>query len=113
MTAVPAVLLAAALAVGVPGFGEVVARAVAAARPGTPAVPVHWSGAGILLGLVSTTLAAGLAAAAVQRPRALSAPGWALPLRKLQSGHVGDYVAWLVAGAALLAALTLPGLLSG
>ncbi|MFJ5775519.1 complex I subunit 5 family protein [Streptomyces sp. NPDC093094] len=110
MTAVPAVLLAGALAVGAPGFGGVVTRAVAAARPGTEAVAVHWSAHGILLGLVPAVLAVALAAVAVVRPRALSATDRILPLRRLQSGHVGDYVAWLLAGAALLAALAVPGL---
>ncbi|WP_254645735.1 hypothetical protein [Streptomyces malaysiensis] len=31
-------------------------------------------------------------------------------LRRLQSGHIGDYVAWLVAGTALLTVLTVPGI---
>ncbi|MFF0968481.1 monovalent cation/H+ antiporter complex subunit F [Streptomyces sp. NPDC003703] len=48
---------------------------------------------------------------AVARPGLLAAPGWALPLRRLQSGHVGDYVAWLLVGSALLGAPALPGVL--
>lgn len=70
---------------------------------------VHWTRAGVLLGLLSTVLAVGLAALAVTRPKLLAAPDWALPLRRLQSGHVGDYVAWVLVGAALLGALALPG----
>ena len=42
-----------------------------------------------------------------------AAPDWALPLRRLQSGHVGDYVAWVLVGAALLGALALPGVSGG
>ncbi|MEV7983359.1 hypothetical protein [Streptomyces sp. NPDC086519] len=41
------------------------------------------------------------------------AKGWALPVRHLQSGHVGDYVAWLLVGATALGALALPGVLGG
>ncbi|MFE9450929.1 complex I subunit 5 family protein [Streptomyces sp. NPDC006739] len=114
MTTVPALLLAAALAVGVvPGFGELVARSVNEAGSGGATVSVHWTLPGILLGLLSTALAAALAALAVTRPRWVAAPGWAQPLRRLQSGHVGDYVAWLLVGATALGALALPGVLGG
>ncbi|MFF0223859.1 complex I subunit 5 family protein [Streptomyces sp. NPDC004629] len=110
MTAVPAVLLAAALAVGVvPGFAAAVARGVDAAGSGD----VHWRPPGVLLGLLSTGLAVALACRAVVRPRRVPAPGWAQRLRRLQSGHVGDYVAWLLLGAAALGALALPGVLGG
>jgi multicomponent Na+:H+ antiporter subunit D len=54
----------------------------------------------------------GLAAVAVTRPKLLAAPDWALPLRRLQSGHIGDYVAWVLVGAGLLGALALPGILT-
>ncbi|MBO4253719.1 complex I subunit 5 family protein [Streptomyces griseorubiginosus] len=114
MTAVPAVLLAAALAVGVgPGFGDVVARSVNEAGSGGVIGSVEWTGPGVLLGLLSTGLAVGLAALAAVRPTLLTCPDWALPLRRLQSGHVGDYVAWVLVGAALLGALALPGVLGG
>ncbi|MFJ8196611.1 complex I subunit 5 family protein [Streptomyces sp. NPDC096152] len=114
MRAVPAVLLAAALAVGVaPGFAGLVARAVNESGSGGAAGLVHWTGAGVLLGLLSALLAIGLAAVAVTRPGPLSEPGWALPLRRLQSGHIGDYVAWLLVGTTLLGALALPGVLGG
>ncbi|MGY5060293.1 complex I subunit 5 family protein [Streptomyces sp. 900105755] len=115
MTVVPAVLLAGALAVGLaPGFTGVVARAVArAGSGGAPAAAVHWTAAGVLLGCLSTLLALGLAALAVARPGLLVAQGRALPVRRLQSGHVGDYVAWLLVGAAALGALAAPGVLGG
>ncbi|KOV96693.1 complex I subunit 5 family protein [Streptomyces sp. NRRL B-3648] len=114
MTAVPAVLLATALAVGVvPGFGEVVARSVNEAGSGGAHASVHWTAHGVLLGLASTVPAVALAGLAVTRPRWVAAPGWAAPLRRLQSGHVGDYVAWLLVGATVLGALALPGVLGG
>ncbi|MFI8243959.1 complex I subunit 5 family protein [Streptomyces sp. NPDC085866] len=114
MTAVPAVLLAAAFAVGVaPGLAAPVARSVNEAGSGGAHASVHWTAHGVVLGLVSTLLAVGLAALAVTRPRWAATPDWALPLRRLQSGHVGDYVAWLLVGATVLGALTLPGVLGG
>ncbi|MER6981474.1 proton-conducting transporter membrane subunit, partial [Streptomyces carpinensis] len=112
MVAVPAVLLAAALVVGaVPGFADMVGHAVEAAGTWGVFSSVHWTATGVLLDLLSTLLAVGLAMVAVTRPGLLGAPGWALPLRRLQSGHVGDYVAWLLVGTALLGALALPGVL--
>ena len=112
MQVVPAVLLAGALAVGVvPGFPEAVARAVDEAGSGGAHASVAWTPAGILLGLTSTALAFGLAALAVTRPHRTTVPGWSGPLRRLQSGHIGDYVAWLLVGATLLGALTVPALL--
>ncbi|MYW20137.1 NADH-quinone oxidoreductase subunit D [Streptomyces sp. SID2955] len=57
MTVVPAVLLAAALAVGVvPGFGDVVARSVNEAGSGGARVSVHWTVHGVLLGVVSAAV---------------------------------------------------------
>ncbi|MGW2741664.1 complex I subunit 5 family protein [Streptomyces sp. NPDC001450] len=114
MTAVPAVLLAGALAVGVaPGLAAVVARSVNEAGSGGAHASVHWTAHGILLGLASSLLAVGLAALAVTRPGWVATPDWALPLRRLQSGHIGDYVAWLLVGATVLGTLTLPGVLGG
>ncbi|MER6078285.1 complex I subunit 5 family protein [Streptomyces sp. NPDC001833] len=114
MTVVPAVLLAGALAVGLaPGFAGVVARAVARAGSGGAPAAAHWTATGVLLGCLSTLLAVGLAALAVTRPGLLVAKGLALPVRRLQSGHVGDYVAWLLVGAAALGALAAPGVLGG
>ncbi|MFI5675197.1 complex I subunit 5 family protein [Streptomyces cellulosae] len=113
MTAVPAVLLAGALALGLaPGFADVTAHAVNEAGSGGVLVAsVHWTPVGILLGVASTVLAVALAALAVSRPSLLAADGWGRPLRRLQSGHVGDYVAWVLAGATLLGVLALPGIL--
>ncbi|MEU6348550.1 complex I subunit 5 family protein [Streptomyces sp. NPDC047072] len=114
MTVVPAVLLTAALAAGMaPGFAEVVARSVNEAGSAGPATAVHWSAPGVLLGLLSTLLAGCLALLAVTRPKLLAAPDWATPLRRLQSGHVGDYVAWVLVGTTVLGALTLPGTIGG
>lgn len=76
-------------------------------------VSVHWTPVGVLLGLASTALGLALAAVAVTRPRLLAVPDRAQPLRRLQSGHVGDYVAWLLVGTTLLGALALPGVLGG
>ncbi|MER6351703.1 complex I subunit 5 family protein [Streptomyces sp. NPDC001634] len=114
MTAVPALLLTASLAVGVaPGFAGIVARSVNEAGSGGAVASPHWTTTGVLLGLTSTVLALGLAALAVTRPELLGERRWTLPLRHLQSGHIGDYVAWVLAGAALLGALALPGVLDG
>ncbi|WP_458249128.1 complex I subunit 5 family protein [Streptomyces sp. MAI_2237] len=115
MTAVPAVLLAAALAVGVaPGLAGVVAHGVNEAGAGGAVVSApHWTPAGVVLALASTVLAGGLAALAVARPKLLAGAYRASGLRRLQSGHVGDYVAWMLVGTALLGALALPGVLGG
>ncbi|MFC8362527.1 complex I subunit 5 family protein [Streptomyces griseorubiginosus] len=114
MTAVPAVLLAGSLAVGVvPGFAGAVARSVNETGSAGVAASAHWTPAGVLLGLLSTLLAGVLAHLAVTRPKTFTAPDRALWLRRLQSGHIGDYVAWVLVGATVLGALTLPGLLGG
>ncbi|MEU6462809.1 complex I subunit 5 family protein [Streptomyces sp. NPDC046976] len=114
MTTVPAVLLAGALAVGtVPGFGDIVARSVNEAGSGGARASAAWTLHGVLLGLVSAALAVALATAAVTRSHRPVAPAWMTPLRRLQSGHVGDYVAWLLLGTTLLTALALPGVLGG
>jgi formate hydrogenlyase subunit 3/multisubunit Na+/H+ antiporter MnhD subunit len=132
MTVVPALLLAAALAVGAwPGVGRALAgaartfedragyvadvRGVAAPALVHAAPDAAWTLPGVLLGLLSTALACGLAAAAVWRPnrrfaaaravRDLAALGdrrLVLPLRRLHSGLLGDYVAWFTVGLAVL-----------
>ncbi len=124
MVAVPALLLAGCLAVGlVPAVGRRIAAAAArftdragylgavldgAAAPPLPAPPADWTASGVLLGLLSTALAVALAATALHRP--LPAPAWARhavrALRRLHSGLLGDYVTWLLVGlAGLLAAV--------
>ncbi|QKV91527.1 NADH dehydrogenase [Streptomyces sp. NA02950] len=127
MLGVSVALLAAALAVGLApavaagagragalfadgtGYRGAVLDGRAAAAPSFTAP--HWSAAGVLLGLLSTALAVALAQVAVRRgPAAGGAAAVLAPLRRLQSGHIGDYVAWTVAGTALLAALALPGI---
>ncbi|MET9144744.1 complex I subunit 5 family protein [Streptomyces sp. NPDC004042] len=112
MRTVPVVLLLAALAAGaVPGFAGAVGDVVDEAGTWGVFSTAHWTATGVLLDLLSALLAVAVAGVAVARPGLLAAPGWALPLRRLQSGHVGDYVAWLLVGAALLGALALPGVL--
>ncbi|MFH8387048.1 hypothetical protein ACH4E7_40055 [Kitasatospora sp. NPDC018058] len=131
MLAVPGLLLADCLAVGVlPGVGRALAAGAAAFADragyladvlGQPGVPVAaapdawWTASGVALGLLSALLAAGFATAAVRRaPRLAPRRGTgrlyrsaALPLRRLHSGLLGDYVAWLAVGlAALLVAVT-------
>ncbi|TMU89844.1 complex I subunit 5 family protein [Streptomyces sp. DASNCL29] len=125
LLAVPAALLAASLALGViPAVGFAVGRAGAlftdtggyrrtvldghtAAAPAH--LPPHWQLTGILLGLLSTALAITLATLAVRRPVHAGTAALLAPVRRLQSGHIGDYVAWLIAGTALLTVLTVPG----
>ncbi|MGW1835095.1 complex I subunit 5 family protein [Streptomyces sp. NPDC002067] len=120
MLAVPALLLTGALAVGlVPGLRTAVGHAADAFtdHPGylaavlsgrqlrPPATPApQWTAAGVLWGLLGAALAPALAALAVRRPAAEPAR-WFTPLRRLHSGHVGDYVAWFLAGVTLLGVL--------
>ncbi|MGW4162063.1 complex I subunit 5 family protein [Streptomyces sp. NPDC004788] len=140
MPGVAALLLAACLAVGLlpvlwrraavaataftdrAGYTAVVTGAAPAVPPG-PAPDISWTATGVALGLLSTALAAALAAGALWGP-ALSgrlAHGvrrcadavdrtLVLAVRRQHSGHVGDYVAWLIAGlTALTAVFTLWG----
>lgn len=128
MTAVPAALLLGALALGLwPAAGRALASAAVAfgdragylAQVGTGSAPpppgpvpeAAWTLAGVLLGLLSVALAGVLALAAVRpasRPPLRPLRGAArladrrliVPLRRLHSGHLGDYVAWLMVGIA-------------
>ena len=94
------------------------AQAAVPVSPGE--VPTGWTTEGILLGLISTAVAiagAGLAISgegkrgwyrrvpapivSVRRPAQTALGG----LRALHSGHIGDYVAWLVLGVVALTAL--------
>jgi multicomponent Na+:H+ antiporter subunit D len=120
MLAVPAVLLAGALAVGVvPGLRTGVGHAadtftdhhgylvsVLYGRPmhPTPTPTPHWTAAGLLWGLLATALAVVFALLATRRPTREPAR-WFTALRRLHSGHVGDYVAWFLVGITLLGAL--------
>lgn len=54
-----------------------------------------------------------LAARAATQGKGLPGEAWTGPLRRLQSGRVGDCVAWLLAGAARLGVLVLPGAIAG
>jgi multicomponent Na+:H+ antiporter subunit D len=112
-------LLALGLAMGaVPALTSLAGRAAAdltatgayrsAVLAGHSAVPAAahaaWSGAGLLLSALSTALAVGFAAVALRGTRAPAAVrGPVAVLHRLHSGHVGDYVAWLLLGAGLLA----------
>ncbi|MFB6703245.1 complex I subunit 5 family protein [Streptomyces sp. NPDC056333] len=107
MTAVPTALLVGAVAAGLaPWLATSVGDAFGAHRA------PHWTPAGTILGCVSAALAVGLAAAAVHGPTRQEAR-WTTPLRRMHSGHVGDYVVWLLAGTTLIGALVLPGILTG
>ncbi|MGY1439328.1 complex I subunit 5 family protein [Streptomyces reniochalinae] len=121
MVVAAAALLAAGLAVGcVPPLWSAVSRAAdsftdhsgyamavlySTGQHLTHSPAPHWSPAGVTLGLLSTVLAACGAWAALRTVPSGVRPRWSLPLRRLHSGHVGDYVACVVAGLTLLAAL--------
>lgn len=69
---------------------------------------VGWTGSGLLFGFGTVVLAVALAAVALWRPVRLRGP--ALPVRvlhRVHSGHLGDYVAWLLAGVTALGFLVL------
>ncbi|MBY8882746.1 complex I subunit 5 family protein [Streptomyces sp. PLK6-54] len=131
MTAVPTVLLAGCLCVGVvPAVADAVAKGAAAftdragylagvlatPAPPSPEIPeAAWTAPGVLLGLLSTALAVALAAVAVWGPASRASTArqlrklaertqWRLvtPLRRLHSGLLGDYVMWLTVGVAAL-----------
>ena len=123
MLGTTAALLAAGLAVGfAPGLRArteqaamrlegrtAYARTVLARAPNRQpaAAPSHVELSSVVDGLVATGGALLLAAASLRRRRATagSLRRWTWPLRLLHSGHVGDYVAWLVAGTATLGLL--------
>jgi multicomponent Na+:H+ antiporter subunit D len=69
--------------------------------------PVGWTGSGLLTAAVTAVLTLGAAAAALwSRRRAPRVVTGALGvLHRAHSGQVGDYVAWLLAGIAVLAGL--------
>ncbi|MEW2544210.1 complex I subunit 5 family protein [Streptomyces sp. NPDC047002] len=116
MGAVPAALLLGSLLAGVlPAAARAAGSAVERAQPHTGgAVAAGWTPPGVLIGLLSAGLAAGLALYAVyglgERTPVRDAT---TALRRLHSGHVGDYVTWMLLGMTLLGALVLPGVLRG
>jgi multicomponent Na+:H+ antiporter subunit D len=125
-----AILLAGSLAAGVlPGAGQAFAGAaqrftdaagyISQALHATGAAPLRpdtaaaWTEEGIGLDIVSAALALGIALLAIYGRRLPSAirdaarparPVVAL-LHRVHSGHVGDYIAWLLLGVASLAAI--------
>lgn len=89
--------------------------ALAAAGGAAPAPHVdNWDALGLGLGLLSAALAVGFsvaglyAAALAERAGVVGHAGSRLmaALHSLHSGHVGDYVAWLMTGVVFLAAVT-------
>ncbi|HEV7931148.1 MAG TPA: complex I subunit 5 family protein [Actinomadura sp.] len=67
------------------------------------AAPPVWTAAGTAAGLLSAALAVGVAVLGTMGPRAPRATRPVVRrLRALHGGHLGDYVAWQVAGVALL-----------
>ncbi|HVW81116.1 MAG TPA: complex I subunit 5 family protein [Mycobacteriales bacterium] len=94
------------------GYEAQVLRHVAP-QPAPPPEDIDWSTTGVLLGLLSAALAvvtaiAGWYAEPIQR----RAGAFLKPfqrclagLRALHSGHVGDYVAWLMVGVVVLTAI--------
>ncbi|MFJ7280177.1 complex I subunit 5 family protein [Kitasatospora sp. NPDC098663] len=126
MTTVPAALLTLAAAAGcLPAAADALARGAGAftdpARyalavttdhraPLAARVPAtDWTSTGVLLGLLSTALAVALALTAVHRrtprlPQRHPATRAVRALRRLHSGRLGDYLAWLALGIAVLCA---------
>jgi multicomponent Na+:H+ antiporter subunit D len=126
-TAVPAVLLAVAvllgclpaaassLAAGARTFTDAGGYRAAVLTPAAPLpppaaagpAPADWTATGVLLGLLTAALAVLLAVLAVRRPRPWRYNPLRVPvrgLRRLHSGHLGDYLAWLAVGVAVLCA---------
>jgi multicomponent Na+:H+ antiporter subunit D len=90
------------------GYLHDVLPAVAAPGPAPP-VAAEWTAAGVLFSSATVLLALAIAVAALW-PRRL--PSWPRPvqaaldvLHRGHSGHVGDYVAWLLAGVTVLTVL--------
>jgi multicomponent Na+:H+ antiporter subunit D len=91
--------------------GEGYARQLLAGRPPAGVHPdpaATWTTTGLVLSAVSVLLALLVGAWGVWRPRALRIPRGHAVMRRLHrihSGHIGDYVAWLLVGLASLAVL--------
>ncbi|MDN3357959.1 complex I subunit 5 family protein [Actinomadura sp. DC4] len=99
MVAPGAVLALAGVLVGLLP-GEVVGHAVASYTHLEGPAPTPWSSSGVLSGVLAVVLAFGVAVVSLRGrvPRAAR-------LHRLHSGHIGDYVAWLVAGVAAFGVL--------
>jgi multicomponent Na+:H+ antiporter subunit D len=101
MVAPGAVLALAGLLLGLLPSGVIGHAVLAYARlPGPP--PEPWTAAGVLSGVLAALLAFGVAVLSLRDhvPRAAV-------LHRLHSGHIGDYVAWLVAGVTVFGVLLL------
>jgi multicomponent Na+:H+ antiporter subunit D len=93
------------------GYVAKALHGAAAAEPGAP--ETQWTLSGVLLGLLSAALACAVAVGALyahRLPVAVRAGGRSLRpvlgvLHRLHSGHVGDYAAWLMFGAAAITCL--------
>lgn len=124
MTAATVVLLGLGIAVGcVPALARGIGRAAEAfvdhsgylaevlhgapPRPAPTLSTVEWTTTGVLLGLLSTVLALVIAFVALypRQVRARPVRAGMGVLHGLHSGHIGDYIAWLVVGVVGLAAL--------
>jgi multicomponent Na+:H+ antiporter subunit D len=125
MLAAIVLLLSSALAVGVvPGVGTAAAHAAqrlidgtgytGAVLSGVAPVPLEpephavWTVTGLWLGLLSSALALLVAAAGLwsRRLRWMSVAEPVMRrLHRVHTGHIGDYVAWMFAGMAVLLAL--------
>ncbi|MFD5461821.1 complex I subunit 5 family protein [Kitasatospora sp. NPDC127059] len=125
MVVVPAVLIGLAALLGaLPAVAASLARGAAlftdpadyaaavlaqpGAAPGAPPA-ADWTTTGALLGLLSAGVAAALATGAVRRSTPLLAARHPAAravraLRRLHSGHLGDYLAWLALGVGVLCA---------
>jgi multicomponent Na+:H+ antiporter subunit D len=97
------------------GYAEFVLRAEPLSITGH--APIEITPTGVLVGVASAALAAALAAASLvtgrwsrmRRAAERAAERLVAPVRTLHRGHVGDFVAWLVVGVAVLGAvLALP-----
>jgi multicomponent Na+:H+ antiporter subunit D len=76
--------------------------------PLSPEPAAAWTGTGVWLGLLSTALALVVAAAGLwsRRMRWLDVTDPLMKqMHRLHSGHIGDYVAWMFAGMAVVVAL--------
>lgn len=87
------------------GFASQVLDGVVHPPTGAEAHVEGWTSEGVITGLVGSVLAVVLAAAAVRglgRVVETRGAGPVRVLRQLHSGHVGDYIAWEIAGVAVL-----------